>query len=60
MKIGIWIYGIGTIITGILNIVWGAFDAGRRHGWLAKRPGIQRRNTAMTQTDAIRRGAGHG
>jgi uncharacterized membrane protein len=27
MKIGIWFYGLGTILTGILNIAWGAFDA---------------------------------
>jgi uncharacterized membrane protein len=27
MKIGIWIFALGTIITGVLNVVWGAFDA---------------------------------
>jgi len=27
MKIGIWFYGLGTLLTGILNIAWGAFDA---------------------------------
>jgi uncharacterized membrane protein len=27
MKIGIWFYGLGTVLTGILNIAWGAFDA---------------------------------
>ncbi len=27
MKVGIWFYGLGTILTGILNIAWGAFDA---------------------------------
>lgn len=27
MKVGVWFYGLGTILTGILNIVWGAFDA---------------------------------
>jgi uncharacterized membrane protein YphA (DoxX/SURF4 family) len=27
MKVGVWFYGVGTILTGILNIVWGAFDA---------------------------------
>jgi uncharacterized membrane protein len=27
MKIGVWFYGLGTILTGILNIAWGAFDA---------------------------------
>src|SRR5271163_668044 len=26
MKIGIWFYGLGTVLTGILNIAWGAFD----------------------------------
>jgi uncharacterized membrane protein len=27
MKIGVWLYGLATIVTGILNIVWGAFEA---------------------------------
>ena len=27
MKVGVWFYGLGTILTGILNIAWGAFDA---------------------------------
>src|SRR5579862_1746524 len=27
MKIGVWFYGLGTVLTGILNIVWGDFDA---------------------------------
>jgi uncharacterized membrane protein len=27
MKIGVWFYGLGTALTGILNIAWGAFDA---------------------------------
>lgn len=27
MKLGVWFYGMGTILTGILNIAWGAFDA---------------------------------
>jgi hypothetical protein len=27
MKVGVWLYGLGTVFTGILNIVWGAFDA---------------------------------
>jgi uncharacterized membrane protein len=27
MKIGVWFYGLGTVLTGILNIVWGEFDA---------------------------------
>ncbi|AXC09717.1 hypothetical protein ACPOL_0336 [Acidisarcina polymorpha] len=27
MKVGLWFYGLGTILTGILNIAWGAFDA---------------------------------
>lgn len=27
MKVGVWFYGLGTALTGILNIVWGAFDA---------------------------------
>jgi hypothetical protein len=26
MKVGVWVYGLGTILTGILNIAWGAFD----------------------------------
>jgi uncharacterized membrane protein len=26
MKIGVWFYGVGTVLTGILNVVWGAFD----------------------------------
>lgn len=27
MKIGIWFYGLGTALTGILDIAWGAFDS---------------------------------
>ena len=27
MKVGAWFYGLGTALTGILNIAWGAFDA---------------------------------
>ena len=27
MKIGVWFYGLGTILTGMLDIAWGAFDA---------------------------------
>ncbi|MGC2400315.1 MAG: hypothetical protein WA510_11050 [Acidobacteriaceae bacterium] len=27
MKLGTWIYGLATVATGILNIVWGAFEA---------------------------------
>ena len=27
MKVGVWFYGLGTVLTGILNIVWGDFDA---------------------------------
>jgi hypothetical protein len=27
MKVGVWFYGLGTALTGILNIAWGAFDA---------------------------------
>ena len=27
MKVGVWIYGLGTALTGILDIAWGAFDA---------------------------------
>jgi len=26
MKVGVWFYGLGTILTGILDIAWGAFD----------------------------------
>jgi hypothetical protein len=26
-KVGVWFYGPGTVLTGILNIAWGAFDA---------------------------------
>lgn len=26
MKAGVWFYGVGTALTGILNIAWGAFD----------------------------------
>lgn len=26
MKVGIWFYGMGTALTGILDIAWGAFD----------------------------------
>lgn len=26
MKLGVWFYGLGTILTGLLDIVWGAFD----------------------------------
>jgi uncharacterized membrane protein YphA (DoxX/SURF4 family) len=27
IKVGVWFYGLGTVLTGILDIVWGAFDA---------------------------------
>ena len=27
MKVGVWFYGVGTVLTGILNMAWGAFDA---------------------------------
>jgi len=27
MKIGVWFYGLGTVLTGILDIGWGEFDA---------------------------------
>ena len=27
MKVGVWFYGLGTALTGILDIVWGDFDA---------------------------------
>jgi uncharacterized membrane protein len=27
MRVGVWIYGLATIITGILDIVWGVFEA---------------------------------
>jgi len=27
MKVGVWFYGLGTALAGILNIVWGDFDA---------------------------------
>lgn len=27
MQIGVWCYGLGTVLTGILTIVWSAFDA---------------------------------
>jgi hypothetical protein len=27
VKVGIWFYGLGTVLTGILNIAWGDFDA---------------------------------
>jgi hypothetical protein len=27
MKIGVWFYALGTALTGILDIAWGAFDA---------------------------------
>jgi hypothetical protein len=27
MKFGLWFYGLGTVLTGILNIAWGDFDA---------------------------------
>jgi len=27
MKVGVWVYGLGTVLTGILDIAWGDFDA---------------------------------
>src|SRR5580700_1621289 len=27
MKVGVWFYGLGTALTGIMDIAWGAFDA---------------------------------
>jgi hypothetical protein len=26
MKVGVWFYGLGTVLTGVLDIAWGAFD----------------------------------
>jgi uncharacterized membrane protein YphA (DoxX/SURF4 family) len=26
MQVGVWFYGLGTVLTGILNIAWGSFD----------------------------------
>jgi uncharacterized membrane protein len=26
MKVGVWFYGLGTALTGILDVAWGAFD----------------------------------
>jgi hypothetical protein len=30
MKVGIWFYGLSTVLTGILDIVWGDFDASQQ------------------------------
>jgi uncharacterized membrane protein len=27
MRVGVWIYGLATVVTGILDIVWGQFEA---------------------------------
>jgi uncharacterized membrane protein len=27
MKVGVWFYGLATVVTGILDLVWGAFEA---------------------------------
>ena len=27
MRVGVWFYGLATVVTGILDIVWGAFEA---------------------------------
>jgi uncharacterized membrane protein YphA (DoxX/SURF4 family) len=27
MRVGVWFYGLATIVTGILDVVWGAFEA---------------------------------
>jgi uncharacterized membrane protein len=27
MRVGIWFYGLATVITGILDLIWGAFEA---------------------------------
>ncbi len=27
MRVGIWLYGLGTVVTGILDLVWRAFEA---------------------------------
>ncbi len=27
MKVGVWFYGLATVATGILDIVWGEFEA---------------------------------
>jgi uncharacterized membrane protein len=27
MRIGVWLYGLATVVTGILDLVWGAFEA---------------------------------
>jgi hypothetical protein len=27
MRVGVWFYGLGTALTGILDVAWSAFDA---------------------------------
>jgi hypothetical protein len=27
MRFGIWLYGLATVVTGILDLVWGTFEA---------------------------------
>lgn len=27
MRVGVWFYGLATVVTGILDVVWGAFEA---------------------------------
>ena len=27
LNVGVWIYGVATVVTGILNLVWGEFEA---------------------------------
>jgi hypothetical protein len=30
MRVGVWFYGLATVVTGILDVVWGAFEAGHQ------------------------------
>ena len=30
MRVGVWFYGLATVATGVLDIVWGAFEAGHQ------------------------------
>jgi len=27
MRVGVWLYGLATVVTGILDVVWRAFEA---------------------------------
>jgi len=43
MRLGVYVYSIGTLATGVLNLIWGEFDPGHQpiQAWGGHIPGQQ-------------------